>query len=85
MIIRSQFLDKRETQSRSEQKRGKMKTRYTYKLLMQSEEKNLNIFETIIYGLVALSVIVSIWQFAEQPVQMTGIRSDRQAEVQIAS
>lgn len=85
MIIRSQFLDKRETQSRSEQKRGNMKTRYTYKLLMQSEEKNLNILETIIYGLVALSVIVSIWQFAETPVQTADMRVNRAAEVQIAS
>jgi hypothetical protein len=44
-----------------------MKKRYTYKLLVQSEEKSRNILETAIYGLVAVSVITSIWQFAEQP------------------
>ena len=62
-----------------------MKNKYTYKLLVQSEEKNRNILETALYGLVALSVIVSIWQFAEQPVQTTERATDRQAEVQIAS
>jgi hypothetical protein len=44
-----------------------MKSRYTYRLLMQSEEKSRNILETAVYGLVAISVITSIWQFAEQP------------------
>jgi hypothetical protein len=44
-----------------------MKNRYTYKLLVQSEEKSRNILETAVYALVAVSVIVSIWQFAEQP------------------
>lgn len=44
-----------------------MKKRYTYKLLVQSEEKSRNILETAVYALVAVSVIVSIWQFAEQP------------------
>ena len=62
-----------------------MKNEYTYKLLMQSEEKSRNILETVLYGLVAISVTVSIWQFAEQPVLATGRASDRRAEVQIAS
>jgi hypothetical protein len=44
-----------------------MKRRYTYKLLVQSEEKSRNILEMAIYALVAISVLVSIWQFAEQP------------------
>ena len=62
-----------------------MKRRTTYRLLVQSEDKNRNILEMAIYGLVTLSVIVSIWQFAEQPVQTTERATDRQAEVQIAS
>ena len=62
-----------------------MKNKYTYKLLVQSEEKSRNILETALYGLVALSVIVSIWQFAEQPVQTAQKSTDRQAEVQIVS
>jgi hypothetical protein len=44
-----------------------MKRRYTYKLLVQSEEKSRNILEMAIYALVAISALVSIWQFAEQP------------------
>jgi hypothetical protein len=44
-----------------------MKDRYTYKLLVQSEEKSRNILEMALYALVAISVLLSIWQFAEQP------------------
>jgi len=62
-----------------------MKNKYTYKLLVQSEDKSRNILETAVYGLVALSVIVSIWQFAEQPLQTTGQPAKRQATAQIAS
>jgi len=39
----------------------------TYGLLVQSEEKGRSIMETVVYALVGLSAIVSIWQFAEQP------------------
>ena len=84
MIIRSQFLDKRDTQKRSGEKRGNMKKKYTYKLLVQSEEKNRNILEIAVYGMVALSVIVSIWQFAEQPLQIADRTVQRQAAVQVA-
>ena len=62
-----------------------MKSESTYKLLVQSEEKSRNILETVLYGLVALSVIVSIWQFAEQPLQTTDRMIERVAEAQIAS
>ena len=62
-----------------------MKNKYTYRLLVQSEEKSRNIMEIAIYGLVSLSVMLSIWQFAEQPLQTTGKTIDRQAEVRIAS
>ena len=44
-----------------------MKNKYTYKLLVQSEDRNKNIMEIVLYGLVALSTLMSIWQFAEQP------------------
>ena len=44
-----------------------MKKRYTYKLLVQSEEKSRNVLETVVYALVAVSALVSIWQFVEQP------------------
>jgi len=39
----------------------------TYALLVRSEEKRRAIFETIIYGLILLSAIAAILQFADQP------------------
>ena len=39
----------------------------TYSLLVRSEEKKRAIFETIIYGLIILSAIAAILQFADQP------------------
>jgi hypothetical protein len=38
----------------------------TYSLLVRSEDRSRGILETAIYLLVALSVVVSIWQFAQQ-------------------
>ncbi|HEX8897597.1 MAG TPA: hypothetical protein VF751_02775 [Chthoniobacterales bacterium] len=40
----------------------------TYALLVRSEEKERSIFEGAVYFAVVLSAIVSIWQFATQPV-----------------
>jgi hypothetical protein len=51
----------------SSQQKGNMKTKSTYRLLVQSEERNKNMMEIAVYALVALSCLVSIWQFAEQP------------------
>ena len=62
-----------------------MKRRTTYRLLVQSEDKNRNILEMAVYGLVALSVIVSIWQFAEQPMQTVRATGDRHEAALIAS
>jgi hypothetical protein len=39
----------------------------TYSLLVRSEQKTRAIFETIIYGLIILSAIAAILQFAAQP------------------
>ena len=36
----------------------------TYALLLQSEEKERGLFETLIYGLLVVSAVVGIWQFA---------------------
>jgi hypothetical protein len=36
----------------------------TYALLMQSEEKEHGLFETLIYGLLIVSAVIGIWQFA---------------------
>jgi hypothetical protein len=36
----------------------------TYALLVRSEEKERSLFETFVYGLLILSAVVGIWQFA---------------------
>ena len=48
-----------------------MKKRSTYRLLVQSEEMKRNILEIALYGLVALSVLAAIWQFADEPAMPT--------------
>jgi hypothetical protein len=40
----------------------------TYALLVRSEDKKRAVFETVLYGLVAVGVLVAILQFADQPV-----------------
>jgi hypothetical protein len=66
-----------------------MKNKYTYKLLVQSEEKNRNILEMALYVLVAISVLLSIWQFAEQPSMLpsegTGRTSQEAVVAEVAS
>ena len=39
-----------------------------YALLVRSEDKKRALFETILYSLVAVGVLVAILQFADQPV-----------------
>jgi hypothetical protein len=66
-----------------------MKKRSTYRLLVQSEEKNRNILEIALYALVAVSALASIWQFAEQPnvlpLDRIGTATERAVELRIAS
>ena len=45
-----------------------MKTQSTYSLLVNSYEKGRSIFESAVYGLLVLSAIASIGQFATQSV-----------------
>jgi hypothetical protein len=40
----------------------------TYALLVRSEDKKRALFETVLYGLVAVGVLIAILQFADQPV-----------------
>ena len=42
----------------------------TYALLVRSEEKERSIFEGAVYFAVVLSALISIWQFAVQPVAL---------------
>ena len=40
----------------------------TYALLVRSEERERNLFETAIYALFILCAVFSVWQFVQQPV-----------------
>jgi len=61
-----------------------MKT--TYRLLVQSEEKNRNVLETVLYGLIAVSVAAAIWQFADEPAMPTNrLGTATAAQVEITS
>jgi len=66
-----------------------MKKRSTYRLLIQSEERNKNVMEIAAYGLVGLSCLISIWQFAEQPnalpLDRIGTATERPAELRFTS
>ncbi len=50
-----------------------MKTKNTYSMLLQAEEKGRSIFENTIYGLVILSVAFTSWQFASNSVVLPGM------------
>jgi hypothetical protein len=42
----------------------------TYGMLVRSEEKGRGILEILVYAAVILSVVFSIWQFAETPLKV---------------
>jgi hypothetical protein len=42
----------------------------TYALLVRSEEKERSIFEDVAYLVFILSAVFSIWQMAQQPVEL---------------
>ena len=46
----------------------KMHTANTYDLVVESEDKNRTLIETLIYVLFILSAVVSIWHSAVQPI-----------------
>ena len=87
-LQRSVSLDKIVSEWRLKSK-GTMKNRSTYALLVQSEEKSRNIMETALYALFALSAIVSMWQFAQQPSSLpldrVGTVNGQHIEQRIAS
>ena len=62
-----------------------MKTRSTYALLVQSEEKSRNIMEIALYVLFGLCSVVAIWQFADQPSALPLDRVGTIIEQRIAS
>ncbi len=42
----------------------------TYALLVRSEEKSRGVLEIILYALFIFSALISLWQFAQQPVKV---------------
>ena len=46
------------------------KVKSTYSMLVQAEEKERNLFETLVYGVIVLSAVAAIWQVAHQPVKV---------------
>jgi len=49
----------------------------TYALLIRSEEKSRGVMEALLYGLIALSTVISICQFARQPSPLPNWRAER--------
>ncbi len=45
-----------------------MKSKNTYSLLVNSEEKSRSIFETAVYGLVVISMAFAVFAFVSQSV-----------------
>ena len=43
----------------------------TYALLVRSEEKSRGVLEILLYAFFILSALVSIYQFVEQPVELS--------------
>jgi hypothetical protein len=54
-------------------------------MLVQSEEKERGLFETFIYGLLILSAVVGIWQFAHLRVPTPFANTDPNATTQVVS
>ena len=48
----------------------------TYSMLVRSEEKGRGILEILVYAAIILSVVFSIWQFAETPLKVPAPGTD---------
>ena len=57
----------------------------TYALLVRSEEKERGLFETFVYGLLILSAVVGIWQFAHLRVPSPFVNTDRNVSTEVVS
>jgi hypothetical protein len=45
----------------------------TYALLIRSEEKERGLFEGVAYLVIILSAVFSIWQVAQQPIELPAV------------
>ena len=43
----------------------------TYALLVRSEEKGRGVLEILVYAVLVLGVVLTIWQFAQTPVKIS--------------
>jgi len=57
----------------------------TYVLLVRSEENNRGILETFVYGMLVLSAVIGIWQFAHLRVPTPFASSARTLATQVVS
>ena len=57
----------------------------TYALLVRSEENDRGLFETIVYGMLVLSAVIGIWQFAHLRVPSPFASSDRTVATEVVS
>lgn len=64
-IEQNQFSYKR-TKPMKTNEPNKPREESTYSLLVRSEEKKRSIMEVVIYGLVILSAVAAIWEFANE-------------------
>ena len=57
----------------------------TYALLVQSEEKEHGLFETFIYGMLIVSAVIGIWQFAHLKVASPFVSTEGAAVIESVS
>ena len=69
---------------KTNQSRNQVK-KSTYALLLQSEEKERGLFETIVYGLLILSAVIGIWQFAHLRIPSPFANTERTTATQVVS
>jgi len=57
----------------------------TYSLLVRAEENDRGLFETFVYGMLMLSAVIGIWQFAHIRVPSPFASTDRTLATEIVS
>lgn len=57
----------------------------TYAMLLQSEEKERGLFETLVYSLLVVSAVVGIWQVAHLRVPSPFANTEPTAPAQVVS
>jgi hypothetical protein len=56
----------------------------TYQLLIQSEEKKRGLIEAIVYLLLVIATMTTIWQFSREPVTFADLGASSQASITAA-